>query len=187
MQRLKDGNLRFSSGKLAHDHQDVARMKEIAAGQHPFATILGCSDSRVPPEVVFDQGLGDLFSVRVAGNIVCPEVAGSIEYAALHLHTKAFLVLGHEDCGAVKAALGNAKEQSAEPSSIRTLLAPIDSALRDARLPASEPERVTRAAEVNAKDSAARLKKALQDQKAGDGVFVQAAIYEMSTGKVRWL
>src|SRR5262249_18275080 len=111
LQRLKDGNLRFASGKLQREHQDLRRVKELAAGQHPFATILGCSDSRVGPEVVFDRGLGDVFIARVAGNVVSTEVLGSIEYAALHLHTKLFVVLGHEDCGAVKAALGDSKSE----------------------------------------------------------------------------
>jgi carbonic anhydrase len=187
MQSLKDGNLRFSSGKPTRDHQDMSRIKQVAGGQHPFATILGCSDSRVPPEIIFDQGLGDLFTVRVAGNVVSREVAGSVEYAALHLHTKAFLVLAHEDCGAVKAALSSPKEQSAEPPAIRALLGPIDSALRDTQLPASGPERVTRAAEANARHSAAQLKEALNGQKGGEDLVVQAAVYQVSSGKVRWL
>lgn len=182
LQRLKDGNLRFVSGKLQREHQDLARVKELAAGQHPFATILGCSDSRVAPEVVFDQGLGDVFIARVAGNVVSTEVLGSIQYAALHLHTKLFVVLGHEDCGAVKAALGDARS---EPQPVQTLLVPIQNAIRNAHLSGTSPAQVTQAIEANARQSATELKNALRGNDAG--VLVHAAVYELATGKVRWL
>src|SRR5262245_39059868 len=185
LKRLKDGNLRFLSGRPRHDHQNLVRVKALATGQHPFATILGCSDSRVSPEVIFDQGLGDLFVVRVAGNIISTEVLGSIEYAARHLHTKAFLVLGQEDCGAVKAAVRSEKENSAEPAAIQTLVAHIDSAIDD--LPPTDANRMPKAVEANAKQSAAQLKQALQDQHLEAESLVQAAVYEVASGKVRWL
>ena len=104
-QKLIDGNNRFVDEKLEHPHQDAKRREEIAEKQKPFAVILSCADSRVPPEVVFDQGLGDIFVVRVAGNIISDEVLGSIEYGVEHLHVKLLVVLGHERCGAVDAAL----------------------------------------------------------------------------------
>jgi carbonic anhydrase len=102
---LMAGNRRFAGALSVHPDQSPNRRFTVSMGQHPFATVLTCADSRVPPEVVFDQGLGDLFTVRVAGNIVDDAVLGSIEYAALHLNTRLVLVLGHERCGAVEAAL----------------------------------------------------------------------------------
>lgn len=107
--RLKAGNTRFVSGNLAHPHQSPGRRSELKDGQHPFAIILGCSDSRTAPEVVFDQGLGDLFVVRSAGNVVDDVALGSIEYAAEHLGASLIVVLGHENCGAVKATLDGGK------------------------------------------------------------------------------
>jgi carbonic anhydrase len=103
--KLLDGNLRFTSGSSIHGNQSLDRVKEVVKGQHPFAIIVGCSDSRVPPEVVFDQGVGDLFVIRTAGNLVDDIAMGSIEYAVEHLHVPLIMVLGHEKCGAVDAAL----------------------------------------------------------------------------------
>jgi carbonic anhydrase len=104
MQRLRDGNERFVDQKASTAQRDASRRVEIAKGQHPFAVVLGCADSRVPPEVVFDQGLGDLFVIRVAGEVAPPEVIGSIEYAVEHLGCRTIIVLGHQRCGAVEAA-----------------------------------------------------------------------------------
>ena len=105
LKRLMDGNQRFVQQKSQHPDQSPTRMKEVARAQHPFATVLSCADSRVAPEILFDEGIGDLFDVRVAGNIVIPEVLGSIEYAAAILGTPLLMVLGHERCGAVTAAV----------------------------------------------------------------------------------
>ncbi len=105
LERLLKGNKRFAVDSLQHPNQTAARRMELSSGQSPFAVILTCSDSRVPPEIIFDQGLGDLFVVRVAGNIVDAVVLESIEYAVAHLHTPLIVVLGHTDCGAIKAAL----------------------------------------------------------------------------------
>jgi carbonic anhydrase len=104
--KLLAGNQRFASQKVKQPNQGVFRLQEVANGQKPFAAILGCADSRVPVEILFDRGLGDLFTVRVAGNVATPEEIGSLEYAAL-LGTQVILVLGHERCGAVTAALAN--------------------------------------------------------------------------------
>jgi carbonic anhydrase len=103
-QLLSEGNARFVSGHTDHPRQDVERRAELANAQHPFAVILACADSRTGPELVFDQGLGDLFVVREAGNVLDDHTIGSIEYAAEHLHTPLIVVLGHERCGAVAAA-----------------------------------------------------------------------------------
>jgi carbonic anhydrase len=102
--KLLEGNRQFVSGKLNID-SSAERRKEIAKGQHPIATILACSDSRVPPEIIFNQGLGDIFVVRVAGNVVDDIALGSIEYGVEHLHTPLLIILGHSSCGAVKAAV----------------------------------------------------------------------------------
>jgi carbonic anhydrase len=103
LDRLREGNRRFATAHAAHPHAGVAWARQLASGQHPFAVVLTCSDSRVAPELLFDQGLGDLFVVRVAGNVVDPDVIGSIEYAVDHLHTQLVIVMGHENCGAVTA------------------------------------------------------------------------------------
>jgi carbonic anhydrase len=103
--RLIDGNKRFMAGEPAKKDMGENRRQELTKGQQPFATVISCSDSRVPPEIIFGQGLGDIFVVRVAGNVVGPISLGSIEYGVEHLHTPLLLILGHESCGAVKAAL----------------------------------------------------------------------------------
>jgi carbonic anhydrase len=105
IQRLLAGNARFVAHRLSHPHQDSGRLAEVAGGQEPIAVVLSCADSRLPPEVIFDQGLGDIFTVRVAGNIAAPDVIGSIEYAVEHLGVPLIVVLGHEKCGAVSAAM----------------------------------------------------------------------------------
>lgn len=106
LERLREGNLRFASNVRDSDTlQNQTRRAELAAGQQPFAIILGCSDSRVPAEIVFDQGLGDLFVIRVAGNIVAPSQVGSVEFAAARFGTRLVVVLGHSQCGAVVATL----------------------------------------------------------------------------------
>ncbi len=111
LKKLMEGNHRFASHHMRHPDETLARRISLARnGQHPFAVVLSCSDSRIPPEIVFDQGLGDLFVVRVAGNISDDAVIGSIEYAAGHLGIPLLVVLGHENCGAVHAAIDNQKE-----------------------------------------------------------------------------
>jgi carbonic anhydrase len=105
LQQLVEGNKRFTKGKTLHPSQDASRRTQLTEGQHPVAAILGCSDSRVPPEIIFDQGLGDLFVVRLAGNTLDKLALGSLEYAASELQVPLILVLGHEKCGAVSATL----------------------------------------------------------------------------------
>jgi carbonic anhydrase len=101
-----EGNKRYVAGNLVvHPHQTREQRVELTSGQHPFAIMLSCSDSRVPPEIIFDQGLGDLFVIRVAGNVIDDVIVGSIEYAAEHLGVQLLMVLGHEHCGAVTAAV----------------------------------------------------------------------------------
>lgn len=126
---LVEGNRRFVTGRFEHARQDKERRDEIAKAQHPFAVVVGCSDSRVPPELVFDQGLGDLFVVRLAGNVVDDAALGSIEYAVEHLGASLVIVLGHERCGAVQAAL----EGAALPGHIGALGAALSPAIAQAR------------------------------------------------------
>ena len=109
---LLDGNTRYTEGHLLHPHESRARRLNLSQSQHPFAIIITCADSRVVPEIMFDQGIGDLFVIRVAGNIIDEAVLGSIEYAVEHLNVKLIMVLGHERCGAVTAALTGKKDTS---------------------------------------------------------------------------
>ncbi|WP_445244703.1 carbonic anhydrase [Microcoleus sp. OTE_8_concoct_300] len=125
LQKLMEGNQRYIQQKRTFPDQALSRVVEVAKGQHPFATILGCSDSRVAPEIIFDQGLGDLFDIRVAGNFLDDVVLGNIEYATLELGVPLLVILGHERCGAVKAAL----EGKAVPGHISTLVAAIKPAV----------------------------------------------------------
>ncbi|OPY74963.1 MAG: Carbonic anhydrase [Syntrophorhabdus sp. PtaU1.Bin058] len=105
LKELTEGNKRYASLKQKHPNQGSRRRAEVSKGQKPFAVIVGCSDSRIPPEILFDQGLGDIFVIRVAGNIVDDVALGSIEYAVDHLHTKLVVILGHSKCGAVTATV----------------------------------------------------------------------------------
>jgi carbonic anhydrase len=106
LRQLLEGNQRYVEAKLAHPNQTLARLTEVAAGQAPFAAVLGCADSRVPPEIIFDRGLGDLFIVRGAGNFADDMAIGSLEFAVTALGVPMIFVLGHERCGAVQAAVG---------------------------------------------------------------------------------
>jgi carbonic anhydrase len=129
LKKLMDGNRRFSGDQYAKRVVGAARRAELAKGQHPFAIILSCSDSRVPPEIVFDQGLGDLFVIRVAGNIADSIALGSIEYAAEHLHVPLLFVMGHEKCGAVGATVAGGEV----PGNIASIVAKIAPAVEKAR------------------------------------------------------
>jgi carbonic anhydrase len=129
--RLKEGNERFVNGHAKFPTVQKEVLAELAKGQHPFATVLGCSDSRVPPELVFDAAFGELFVIRVAGNVLGPSIEGTLQYAGMHLHTPLFVVLGHEGCGAVEAALAEKLQGAHFHSRIALLL--------DSILPALEP------------------------------------------------
>lgn len=110
IEKLKQGNKRFVELKLKHPDSDKKRRKEMQKGQHPFVVILSCSDSRVPPELIFDQGLGDIFEIRNAGNVLDDHVIGSIEYAVMHCGVKLIVIMGHQDCGAIAATLSGVSE-----------------------------------------------------------------------------
>ena len=128
LERLLAGNQRYVAARQEHPHQTPARRAELSGGQHPFAIVLGCADSRVPPEVIFDQGLGDLFVVRVAGNVVDDVVLGSIEYAAAHLHTPLIVVLGHSRCGAIGATVAGGELEGHLPDLAAAIQPAVDRA-----------------------------------------------------------
>jgi carbonic anhydrase len=189
LQRLKAGNARFADGKTRYTHQSADWRKHLVGGQKPIATLLGCSDSRVPPELVFDQGFGSIFVIRVAGNVVAPEVIGSIAYAALHLRTPLFVVMGHESCGAVTAALDAKLKQAKEPETIETILKLIEPGLKDIDEKLEPAKLLDAAIEANVRWSMKQLaavpgaKTALEK---GGGMLV-GAVYDLETGKVRFL
>src|SRR3954468_18321157 len=122
LHRLIAGNKRFVSAEARFPTVQKEILADLAKGQRPYATILGCSDSRVPPELVFDAGFGELFIIRVAGNVISAEIMGTLQYAGLHLHTPLFVVLGHEGCGAVEAALAVTHAGADHPDRIARLL-----------------------------------------------------------------
>lgn len=130
LERLVAGNQRYATGYPAHPLQNLERVKEVAKGQHPFAIVLSCADSRVPPEIVFDQGIGDLFVVRVAGNTALEDGIGSMEYAVEHLGARLIVVLGHERCGAVSAAMSLQGKPGQEPGNLGVLMRAIYPALK---------------------------------------------------------
>lgn len=129
LQILIDGNKRYTETKLSHQNQSSERRTEVAKGQHPIAAILSCSDSRVPPEIIFDQGLGDLFVIRSAGNLTDDIELGSIEYAVEHLGVQLIIVLGHERCGAVEAAVKGGEA----PGHIKSLVKAIHPSVEKAK------------------------------------------------------
>jgi carbonic anhydrase len=186
---LREGNQRFVTGKVRHAHQAADWRSHLTAGQHPFATILACSDSRVPPELVFDQGFGDLFVIRVAGNIIASDVVGSIGYAVYHLNTPLVVVMGHEGCGAVTAALAAIDGESAEPKFIAALLDHIRPGLEHLDPALRGDERISAAVEANVRRSAALLSEVAEAKHAllQEHVRLAQAVYELNTGQVRFL
>jgi len=183
LQKLVSGNERFVNQKRTNRNQSQERLQEVAQGQAPFAAILGCADSRTPVEIVFDQGLGDLFVCRVAGNIATPEEIGSLEFGTLVLGAKVLVVMGHERCGAVKAAI-----QGGElPGSIGKLIKNID--IGDVP-PRSDVEAdVDKAGKANVKYQVQKLKQSpvLSDLIAKEKLKIVGAYYDLDTGKVLFL
>jgi carbonic anhydrase len=186
--KLREGNQRFMRGEARFPTVCKETLADLARGQSPFATILGCSDSRVPPELIFDAHFGELFIVRVAGNVVSPEVMGSLQYAGAHLHTPLFLVLGHEGCGAVKAALQYSRSGVQERARIQILIDNILPGLPDFDNGRSEPARLASAIEANVRWSLRQVLETAEGQNATSlGARLVGAIYEISSGHVRFL
>ena len=192
LERLREGNRRFVSNVRSHDSlASEARRAEVAAGQEPFAIVLGCSDSRVPAEIVFDQGLGDLFVIRVAGNIVAPSQLGSVEFAAERYGTRLVVVLGHSQCGAILATIEELKRptinQSRNLHSIVDRVRPAVEPLLRTGL-ADDPEALVRGAvRANVRISASHLRHGsdiLEQLIQKDGLAVVGAEYSLETGLV---
>lgn len=181
LKKLMAGNKRHVDSRPAHPNSKRKRMGKMLEGQHPFAVILGCSDSRVPPEIVFDQGLGDLFVIRVAGNVFDDMVLGSIEYAAGHLNTPLVMVLGHSGCGAVEAATGGDEPEGALKSIVSAIKPAVDNASK------REKDLVDRVARANALLVVERLKKssAMLTELVDMGrLKIVPAFCDLKTGKV---
>ena len=181
---LLAGNRRFTAGHSRHPHQSLARVREIAAGQHPFAIVLGCADSRLSPEVLFDQGLGDLFDNRVAGNIVDDLLLGSIEYAVEEFAPPLIVVLGHERCGAVSATLDAVRAGASAPGHIAAIV----DALRPIVTPyVNDPDGVEHGvrANVRAQAEAVLEQSAIVRESVESGATaVVGARYDLDTGAV---
>ena len=183
LNQLMQGNQQFVSQKRLNPHQNTIRLGEVALEQAPFAAILGCADSRVVPEIIFDQGIGDLFTVRVAGNIAITEDIASEEYAVVELGVPLLMVLGHEGCGAVTAALKGGSYAGVIPSLV-TAIAPAIAAS------STEPgDRLTNAIKANIHLQVKRLKnsKVIASAIKQGKLKVVGAYYELATGKVKLL
>jgi carbonic anhydrase len=190
--RLQDGNRRFVANQA--NPESIHHARRAAAGQEPFAIILGCSDSRVPAELVFDQGFGDLFVIRVAGNIVAPSQVGSVEFAASRFGTRLVVVLGHSGCGAITATLeemtGRATSQSRNLRSIVNRVKPSIETLLATRNHQDEEALIRDAVRANVRASVNHLRhgsELLEQLSLSDGLRVIGAEYSLETGVVTFL
>jgi len=187
--RLKAGNARFVRGEVRFPTVQKEVLADLAKGQEPYVTILGCSDSRVPPELVFDAGFGELFVVRVAGNVLGPSIMGTLQYAGTHLRTPLFVVLGHEGCGAVQAALAARFQGARHRSRIEVLLENILPALEGLDTTAPPDALLRSAVEANVRWTVRSLLETPEAKaRAAEGAMqLVGAIYELETGRVRFL
>ena len=187
--RLKNGNQRFIDDKPYHAHEKASWRSLLVETQKPFATVVGCSDSRVPPELIFAVGFGDLFTIRLAGNIIAEDVIGSLQYAVAHLHTRLVVVLGHEGCGAVTATVEEMLHKAKEPEHIESLIKSIKPGLKKLNLKLDRDALLHAAVEANVRWSMRQLlalpeaKRALLEKR----VTLAGAVYELNTGRVRFL
>lgn len=198
LERLREGNERFVAGRSHLAEIDVeSRRRELRESQQPFAVILGCSDSRVPAELVFDQGLGDLFVIRVAGNVVAPSLIGSVEYAADRLGTRLVVVLGHTGCGAVEATLDELEKPTANRSpylgDIVRRIGPAVRRLQTAAAPEADPPVrdafLRRVVRENVRASVDQLRHGpavLERLIAEKGLVILGAEYELASGRVEF-
>ena len=181
---LKAGNEHHVAHRYKHPHETADRQRELVSGQNPHAEILSCSDSRVPPELIFDQGLGDLFIVRVAGNVVSDTELGSLEYGAEHLHVPLLVVLGHQHCGAVTAAV----EGGGAEGHIAALINLLRPAVEKTRGLAGDPVENAVKANVEMVVKQLRTSKPVLAELVSHGKLkVVGGVYSLETGKVTWL
>jgi carbonic anhydrase len=185
MQKLLGGNTRFQKGKSVFPRQNPEVIKRLSEGQLPFATIVGCSDSRVSSEILFDQGFGDLFVCRTAGQVMAEATYGTIEYAYLNLGTKLIVVLGHTGCGAVEAAI---KRPEAPPGHIVSLINAIKpAAIKTEKMPGSKIEHAVRQNVINQVNELRQLEPVLSRAYEEGRLLIVGAVYDLGTGKVEFL
>jgi carbonic anhydrase len=190
LERLLEGNRRYLAGECTGEDRHAEKRAETACGQDPFAIVLGCSDSRVPPEIIFDSGIGELFVVRVAGEVAGDQVLGSIEYAAAHLHTPLLLVLGHTNCGAVTAAVSGAGEEGHIGAVLCELCDAVEASRKSCTEEGGDEEIVLAAVRENALMIARRLRESepILKKLADEGsLLVAAALYDIVSGEVSLL
>lgn len=187
MERLVAGNKRFTEGHAKHPHATPSRIRELSHEQHPFAVVISCSDSRVPPELIFDQGLGDLFTIRTAGNVIGEYELGSIEYAVAQLGCRFILVMGHEHCGAIKAYL----EQEDHPHNdhIQHIIQYIADEPEEQQLPDSLRTNIDQAVNANILHGVNLLKSSepvLKTLYETGALTIAGARYDLDSGKVEF-
>src|SRR3954470_1128704 len=189
LERLKEGNERFIRGEARFPTVQKEVLADLAKGQHPFATVLGCSDSRVPPELVFDASFGELFVIRVAGNVLGPEVLGTLQYAGQHLKTPLFVVLGHEGCGAVEAAIDCRVRHGRQPQRIARVLENILPALEGLDPTLQGQALLHAGVEANVRHTIRELLATpeVEARKAAGDMRLVGAVYELQSGRVRFL
>ena len=186
--KLQEGNSRFVMGQLKHPNQNITVREMLANGQKPHTIVLSCSDSRVPPELVFDQGLGDIFPIRVAGNVINAEGIASIEYAVEHLGAKLILVMGHESCGAVGAAVNTPHGKSAGSENLDILVGKIQKNIGEESMQNAKTDKTFHAAvKDNVKANLIELlqkSEIIREAVKHHGVMLAKGIYSLKTGKV---
>jgi len=187
--RLREGNKRFVGGHARFPTVQKEILAELAKGQQPYATVLGCSDSRVPPELLFDAGFGELFVIRVAGNVLGPSIKGTLQYAGTHLHTPLFVVLGHEGCGAVEAAIAEKFHNAHHRSRIALLLKYIDPALDHLDRTLAPEALLSAAVEANVRWTVREVAESPEGKArtAKGDVRLVGAVYDLASGRVRFL
>jgi carbonic anhydrase len=181
---LKAGNERHAAKHYEHPHETAERQKELASGQHPHASVLACADSRVPPEIVFDKGLGDLFVIRVAGNVAGDDELASLEYAAEHLSVPLIVVLGHQKCGGVTAAVQGGEAPGHLPALMKLLQPAVE------KTKAAPGDAVANAVRANVEIVVGQLrasKPLLAGLASAGKMKVVGGVYSLDTGRVDWL
>ncbi len=185
LQMLLDGNQRFVTGKLEHPNQTPDRRAEVAKGQHPFASVLACSDSRTPPEILFDRGLGDIFTVRVAGNVADKVVIESLDYSVKHLGVRVVMVLGHRRCGAVIAAVDG--HEGTADQDVGPMLSELRPAVEASKGMAGDPvENAVRENVALVMKNLATSQELSAMVKSGE-LKIVGGIYDLDTGKIEML
>ncbi len=189
IKRLIAGNERFLKGTARFPTVQKDVLSALAREQHPYATIIGCSDSRVPPELIFDANFGELFVIRIAGNVLSPEIAGSMQYAGTRLKTPLFVVLGHENCGAVRAALDVTFRNASVPSRIELLLRDIFPCLEGIDGRADPEVQMAQAVEANVRWTMRQITESPEGRaRSVEGRYrLVGAIFEIASGRVRFL